>query len=225
MNKIILGLSLLISGITFSQSFTWVDGKTIETDIVANTTVQLKIEQLAIPGDSVTLGIEVVERQIPNSWDGMLCVYGLCYGFIRDVGFVGEMSQIKDDTRGYVRLTVNPMSDLSQGVYKIRVYDVDNPSDGDTAVWILNGVAGINDNYLDAISMYPNPVTNNLSIDSDGTINTISVLNLNGQLMQKINKVNSGVNTIDVSDLPRGMYLVRLTNSKGDVSVRKVSFI
>jgi hypothetical protein len=225
MNKIILGLSLIVSGISFSQSFTWVDGKTIETDIVANTTVQLKIEQLAIPGDSVTLGIEVVERQIPNSWDGMLCVHGLCYGTIREVGFTGEMTQIKDDTRGYARLTVNPMNTLTQGLYKVRVFDVDNPSDGDTAVWILNAVTGIEDNYLDAISMYPNPVTNNLSIDSDGTINTISVLNLNGQLMQEINKVNSGVNTIDVSDLPRGMYLVRLTNSKGDVSVRKVSFI
>ena len=225
MKKIILGLSLIITGFSFSQSFTWVDGKTYETELEANTTVQLKIEQLAIPGDSVKLGIEVVEKNIPASWDGMLCVYGLCYGTIQDVGFTGTMDQIKDDTRGYARLTVNPMDDLSYGVYKVRVFDVDNPSDGDTAVWILNAIASIEDHSLDAISVYPNPASNHISVESDGTIRSVSILNLNGQEVQQFSKVNAGVNAFDVSSLPRGFYFIKVKNEKGAISTRKISLI
>lgn len=67
----------------------------------------------------------------------------------------------------------------------------------------------INQNELLGMSIYPNPTSNEINIDSEATlVDKIEVLNLMGEILiieeaYNISKVNIGI-------LPKGMYLVNL---------------
>ena len=91
----------------------------------------------------------------------------------------------------------------------------------------LPTVTGVNDidNALSAaISISPNPAKGNFNIqlkDLDATVNSVTVYDNMGRLMQTITNVK-GLETISVSaQYPAGMYFVRLNTDKG-IAVKKV---
>lgn len=64
---------------------------------------------------------------------------------------------------------------------------------------------------------YPNPVKDILTITSSDKVNSISVYNVAGQLL----KTNSNSNTIDMSTLSTGIYLIK-TNIGREIQTFKV---
>ena len=70
------------------------------------------------------------------------------------------------------------------------------------------------------IRIYPNPATNRLNITADSEIQQIQLKNLLGQTM-KVMDVNGLTQTVDLSDLPSGNYLVVSKMQTGQQSVRK----
>jgi hypothetical protein len=77
---------------------------------------------------------------------------------------------------------------------------------------------GINEINADSntIAVYPNPATNNITIDVSATLNmpaTIEILNIQGQLIKTI-VTNSNKTDIDISAFPSGMYFVKVKTEK-----------
>lgn len=70
----------------------------------------------------------------------------------------------------------------------------------------LNSVA------TQSFTVYPNPAVSILSITvlEEGEVN---ILNLSGQCIKK-DIVHSGLNLINVNELPRGLYLVQIAGYK-----------
>lgn len=67
------------------------------------------------------------------------------------------------------------------------------------------------------LSLYPNPVTNSFTINSEAKIYQVKVLNLSGQeLLVTTNK------EVDVSTLEKGLYLVSINTEKGMISKKIV---
>ena len=62
-------------------------------------------------------------------------------------------------------------------------------------------------------TLFPNPVSNELNIDSKDNIKEVTVFNLTGQqLFSK--KGNSKTSKIDVSNLKSGIYIVEVKTDK-----------
>ena len=70
-------------------------------------------------------------------------------------------------------------------------------------------IATINDIPL---VIYPNPVTDELRIDTDSKINSVQVIDLTGKMVYS-SLVNN--HSINLSALPTGVYLVRINTDKG----------
>jgi len=66
-------------------------------------------------------------------------------------------------------------------------------------------------------SVYPNPASNKLTIDSEAGI--IQLTDLNGKVI--LTKEHNTVSTIDVSTLPKGLYLIHLQN-KNQITTKKI---
>ncbi len=64
---------------------------------------------------------------------------------------------------------------------------------------------------LNAISVYPNPGHGVVSVTSPETIRSIAVLDVQG----KIVTTQNGVNQIDISKLPAGVYIISVTTAAG----------
>ena len=108
-------------------------------------------------------------------------------------------------------------------------------SDNTTGVYALSGIkylsfqdftTGINEPQMaegNTLLTYPNPVDDILNIDLTGTKNgegRISILNLEGKVMQTQKTSGIGVVTFNLSQLPQGIYLCSYTNGSETKTVK-----
>jgi hypothetical protein len=72
------------------------------------------------------------------------------------------------------------------------------------------------------LSIYPNPFTDNININHNnrGTLKSITVLNLQGQLVFK--SENLELNSIDLSELNSGLYFITITDTYGVSNTIKI---
>ena len=128
----IASLMMMFTGSAFAQTFTWTTNDSVVENLAQNSTVLFPLHQQAVGTDTVTLGIEVIYNDIPQSWDGMLCIYGTCLGSIPVVGTTAQMQPIYGSIEGMVRMTVNPLNGTENCKIQVYVFDIDFPNDGDT---------------------------------------------------------------------------------------------
>ncbi len=227
MKSIFTLLCLVAIGLTGSAqtSFSWSPNDSIVTNLSPNTYTELKIKQIKQQPGSLDLAIEVVYNDIPATWDGMVCVFGSCLGTIPAVGGTADQSTIStaNDT-GYVRLTVNPFNGTETATLRIRVYDKNNPSDGDTATWVVQGQGlGIHDyEATNTLTMYPNPAINTLNIESDASIDKVQLVSINGQVVFTKDLNNIMMTTLDISDVKNGVYMINTFSEGRLVGVDKL---
>jgi hypothetical protein len=82
---------------------------------------------------------------------------------------------------------------------------------------IITGI--INDLSRNHFNMYPNPVTNFITFEIDVNYLQVQVYNVNGQMLIDM-KLKAGSNTLDVSALPSGVYIIKL-NTEDGIAVKK----
>ncbi len=70
---------------------------------------------------------------------------------------------------------------------------------------------GIDDATVVDFSVYPNPVSNVLSIRSEQAVRLVEVMDVTGRSVATF----AGQNTIDVSNMVAGMYIIRVTTENG----------
>ena len=79
-------------------------------------------------------------------------------------------------------------------------------------------IVGVDDFVELDISVYPNPVSDNLYVDSKGVIiNKIKVLNQVGQVLFSNMAIKDSLNSINVSGLASGSYFILLETNEGRV--------
>lgn len=84
-----------------------------------------------------------------------------------------------------------------------------------------NDFIGVNNNKAAAFKMYPNPTSADLFIHSDETIRQVIVYNALGQVVRNVSSLNFNDMMINVSDLAKGMYSVKVLTDKSE-SVQRV---
>lgn len=67
-----------------------------------------------------------------------------------------------------------------------------------------------------SVSVYPNPATNYISVNKDENIKSIVVFNLVGRKLKTIENVQKNEH-YDVTNLPKGMYLVQVIGTDNKV--------
>lgn len=69
---------------------------------------------------------------------------------------------------------------------------------------------GLNEFLLSNITLYPNPATNNVSIETGSIeVKEINITNLSGQIISSTSSSESTVQ-LDLSDLPKGIYMINI---------------
>ncbi|PKP08483.1 MAG: hypothetical protein CVU09_15705 [Bacteroidetes bacterium HGW-Bacteroidetes-4] len=86
-----------------------------------------------------------------------------------------------------------------------------------------NITTSINDAKADAqIRMFPNPVQNELTIESSARVNKVAIYDLTGKLVAEKSYQNLTNVKVDVADLISGVYMVQVSHENGTVSSRKL---
>jgi len=139
-----------------------------------------------------------------------------------------------DDAMGSASVTQQPdctnpaiIKATANSGYKFTKWsdnNTDNPrtitlSSDTTLTAIFEVVSGIEKTLLENISIYPNPVKDELKVESgELKVESVEITDLAGRII--INCQLSIVNSLNVSSLPSGIYLVKINTDKGMI-VRK----
>jgi 1,4-alpha-glucan branching enzyme len=68
------------------------------------------------------------------------------------------------------------------------------------------------------VLVYPNPAYSSLQIEASGTISSVQIFTVTGQLVYQNNEVNSTRDEINVSGFDKGFYLVRVLNGNQQIT-------
>lgn len=91
-----------------------------------------------------------------------------------------------------------------------------DPSGIRTKRWVINQAndLGIEEENDTQLSVYPNPAVDNITVEFNGEMANVDVLTTNGTIIKSIENFTSG-ESIDLSDVKSGMYLLRMNAGKG----------
>ncbi|TCO09748.1 chitobiase/beta-hexosaminidase C-terminal domain-containing protein [Natronoflexus pectinivorans] len=81
--------------------------------------------------------------------------------------------------------------------------------------------SGLNSAEAHGYSLTPNPTKDVLTIHSPDVISSIKLYNITGSLVRS-ETANSSNHNINISDLPSGIYLVKITNIDGEVVLSRI---
>jgi hypothetical protein len=236
MFKKVLTTAAFISGLAFTsqaQDYTVfknpVDTTTSGTPVKTQQMENYPYLELAnhvtnITGNPITISWKVVSVAIPSDWKVVgMCDNNTCYSdplIVNGTNTPPPTSPIAAGGNSLFDLRIYaPKSGVSgTGTVKVRTNTL---SQTDTLVFIVNKTAtSISTIQLDdkRVSLYPNPATNTLQVYTDKTLNpeSISIVNITG--VQNITtSVEKGkeVTNIDINTLASGMYMVKVTDTKG----------
>ncbi len=91
--------------------------------------------------------------------------------------------------------------------------------------FIGDPLLGVTDNILaDAISVYPNPASQVISIGNNSNIEleTVNIYDLNGRLVKQLQEMNNNTDAqINISDLSSGVYLVHVYGNQAS-TIKKI---
>lgn len=72
------------------------------------------------------------------------------------------------------------------------------------------------------LNYYPNPVKNQLTIESQTHLSNILLTDMSGKILQKLEMLSKGKSTIDMSYLPTGIYFIHFNDSEGSEQVERI---
>ena len=76
---------------------------------------------------------------------------------------------------------------------------------------------------LDAVAVYPNPANDHkIHIQSENNLDAIELINLNGQLVQKISKPTAVDHGYSIENIPQGFYLLKITADNASVTKKVI---
>jgi hypothetical protein len=119
------------------------------------------------------------------------------------------------------------LGNLNTGAYELHanliIQPMDEIADSDSLYFSVDAQLRIDENSDNSnLSVYPNPFDRELQIQTDVAIEEMEISSVSGQKIS-LNKALIPVNkTIDVSDLKNGIYLLKITDTKGNKYTRRI---
>lgn len=83
-----------------------------------------------------------------------------------------------------------------------------------------NGTAGVEENTSIDMNIYPNPAAENATISWKNEVNTLQIINAQGQVIAQENVTNT--NSFQVTDLATGSYFVQLSNNNNTTTKKLI---
>lgn len=73
------------------------------------------------------------------------------------------------------------------------------------------------------LSVYPNPVVDRINIRADINIQNVEIFDVTGRQISAISNINDNLISIDANNLINAIYIVRVTDIKGNTTARKIT--
>ncbi len=226
MKKVFTFLSLLAAmsaGNSYAQTFS------IERDttyINSNTTVNAPNNVIVPAGSPVNIQWAVISSTLPTDLMNTIgvCDNATCFGAADVWPTNFRTSTYPAAATGDFHVTLD-MSVIPVGgpyVLRIRLRNSGGTGTDTIQTYVINRTATTSVNNVRGngdVTLYPNPATSSLNVlfDAASDIKTIAVYNIIGKQVSLFRPTDNAGASLNIENIPSGIYFVRLMNSHGDV--------
>lgn len=193
-----LNISFLGAGLTFSEA----DGL-VKVKVVISTPADTATEvRVSLAPGSATLGTDFLFTDttivFPANSADTQAVYVTIIEDIIDEGNEQVNFNLTNATNG---------ANILISAFTLTIIDNDST------------IIGINEiDFDNTVKMYPNPAFNILTIQSETDLNVVTITDLIGNTVIKSEALTAGKNSLDVTALPAGMYVVNVLSDNKALS-------
>ena len=189
------------------DSYTWIDGVTYTTN---NSTATFTLTNAAGCDSIVTLNLTITATPVAVATDN---------------GNATISSATAASYQWIDCATGNPIAGATSQVYTVTAngtYAViaSNGSCSDTSACVTIDYMSVKEISVDAISIYPNPTRDNVTVTMSSASASIEIIDAQGKLLKATQVVNG--DKIDLSTYETGMYIFRVKTENG-TSIFRVS--
>ena len=135
---------------------------------------------------------------------------------------LADATSDEPNSHGYVSYKIKPLAGYSVGDIVPNtasiIFDFNTPVITNTFETEFVAVLAVNEFTLTDFTMYPNPTSGVLQINSKTQIAYIEVSNYLGQVVMKVNNQN----IINISELATGLYFVKIKDLNGNSGIKKI---
>lgn len=160
--------------------------------------------------EAMTIKWERTENFPNDDWYSFMCDKQQC--FIPSV----SDNQFNVDPNEVLEFKVTISASTNElGSVSFSIYDVNDPSNSGNVVFNVNDTS--NNDYINVenVKVYPNPASDYIKLSNADGIATMEVFNIIGKKVKNFTDVQTD-QAYNVSDLPKGMYMVRLLDDEGE---------
>jgi len=79
----------------------------------------------------------------------------------------------------------------------------------------------ISKNEIESFKVFPNPSKGLFTLSGENTINRYVVYNSAGQAVKDVNSIGNPQTTVNLSELPKGLYMIKVVDERGDSHIVK----
>lgn len=170
-------------------------------------------------GEEVTAYWELIPSEdFPEEWETFLCDNNLCYTpWVKNCPEGSPNMFAPNQTQQWI-LHLKPKGVMGTAQMTLRLHYPQASGDSlsvDHVFQIAAGTSSTVEIDLAELLIYPNPATDYIQIRNDESIKQINVYNVVGKQLRSFN--HTAGQSHSVQDLNKGIYLVRLMNTQGEV--------
>lgn len=157
-----------------------------------------------------------LQTSMPTGWTSTVCDINACYPDNTDSADFSLGARATGNIDGHFY----PGNVVGNGVLRVRVYEVGNPSNQVVITFIgSTNAASVGSLGKPSLKLYPVPAVEfvNVELNLPAEDGHIEVYNMIGKKMAEF-PLNGSKTRIPIGHLPRGQYLVRVESNKGLVT-------
>ena len=208
-----IGLVLIVlSSFVHSQSIEFPHGK-IKTWRAAHTGLYDCIFRIKnVKGENVILKYKKISQTICDSWTFVTCANNDCFSDLPDTG---SFYPVSDGEYAEFKITINAMGYEDSAIIKYILWDSSSTEFIDTLEYYISVALRSTANFManSKIRIYPNPAKDEVNISANAG-SKIALYDGNGQILLS-KSMHNNTETLDISHVKPGLYLLTLLNSNG----------
>lgn len=210
------------TGVSLAQNFSAVVSDTTIYGQPGEFTFEAGIDLINHSFGDLQLAFINLEQGVPTGWQTSNCLGANCL----PIGVTsGNFTLGLVSSDNYVIGHFYPNNVPGSGLMRIKIYEVFNPDN--FIILTYFGVAGqitsVEDLHPADLNIFPNPANDkiNLVLPNDkGYRLKASLFSITGQQIKTF-AIDQSLNILDVSDLPEGVYLLQMGNTKKKVVIQR----
>lgn len=205
-------LALSCFGVSASAQFNVVPNPAInsdfsffETDVVANSVITNTSEIPAV----INWYRNIIS--LPQGWTTAVCDINFCYlDFVSSETFV-----LQGQAEGNIDVHVYPDGSAGSAMVELKLVSEDFPEDTTFVMYIFDAALNTTQRFEQKVKVFPNPTADMVWIEAGHDVQHVDVYSLDGKKVKHVALM--GGESVSLSGLPQGTYVLRLRDRSGDL--------